>query len=75
MDTRKVICGVFVLTFLAATISTAAVDVGEWDAFTLTEAAPKRFDGPFKCDATALYFVHHGGPLKVTLQLKSEEEL
>ena len=71
---RKAISCVFVLTFLAATISTAAVDVAEWDAFRLTEAAPKRFDGPFKCDATALYFVHHGGPLKVTLQLDSETD-
>ena len=58
----------------AAVVSASAVDVAEWDAFTLTESPAKRLDGPFKCSSAAFYFVHHGGPLKIALQLKSETD-
>jgi len=70
---RAVFC-LCVLAFLTPAISTAAVDVAEWDAFRLAPAPPKRFEGPFKCGAAALYFVHYGGPLQVTLQLNSETD-
>lgn len=46
------------------------VDVAKWQAATLVKSAPKRFAGPFRCDAAAFYFVHHGGPLSVNVRLE-----
>jgi hypothetical protein len=71
---RNTIAASLMLIILSAAVCIASVDVAKWDAFTLTKSPPQRFDGPFKCGSAAFYFVHHGGPLKVTLQLKSETD-
>ncbi|MFO7947501.1 MAG: hypothetical protein R6V19_11890, partial [Armatimonadota bacterium] len=62
------------LLLILPVVAAHAIDAAEWDDFELAPDDSARFEGPFECGAAAIYFVHHGGPLKITLSLSSKDD-
>ena len=41
----------------------------DWYPHVLQRAPAKRLPGPFRCDGTAFFFVHYGGPLELEVEV------